>query len=185
MFLEDGGPQLRQRIIRQLDAEHVGQCTQDRPVLPRIAGRERGAPRHLHAAFGIDEDAGLLGIGRAGQDDIGALSAAVAMGADVDHERAGLDLDLVGAEQEQEVDAALRHRFGGEAVVAGNEADVEAADPGRCSMKHAKAVPAVGERTDRDRGLGRRREHGSAVGPRQRALPDQPICRFSSAGFVP
>ncbi len=41
-------------------------------------------------------------------------------------------------------------------------------------MKHAKAVPAVGERTGRDGGLGGRREHGGAVGPRQRALPDQP-----------
>ncbi len=163
-----------ERIVGQLDAEDVGQRAQDRPVLARIAGREGGAPRHLHAAFGVDEDAGLLGIGRAGQDDVGALGAAVAMGADIDHERAGLDLDLVGAEQEQEIDAALRHRLRREAVLAGNEADVEAADPRRRGVKDAKAVPAVGQRTDRDRGLGRRREHGGAVGPRQRALPDQP-----------
>ena len=83
------------------------------------------------------------------------MGAAVAMGADVDDERSRLDLDLVGAEQEQEVDAALRHRRGGKAVRAGHEADVEAADPGGRGMQHGKAVPAVDQRAGRDRGLGR------------------------------
>ena len=41
-------------------------------------------------------------------------------------------------------------------------------------MKNAKAVPTVGKRADRDRGLGRRRKHGGTVGPRQGALPNQP-----------
>ena len=35
------------------------------------------------------------------------MGAAVAMGAEIDDERPGRDLDLVGAEQEQNVDAAL------------------------------------------------------------------------------
>ena len=48
--------QLRQRVVRQLVAEHVGQRAQDRPVLARVAGRERGAVGQLHAAFGVDVD---------------------------------------------------------------------------------------------------------------------------------
>ena len=46
--------------IGQLRAEHVGQRAQDRPVLARVAGREARAVGHLHAAFGVDVDAGLL-----------------------------------------------------------------------------------------------------------------------------
>ena len=38
---------------------------QDRPVLARLARGEAGAVRHLRAALGVDEDARLLGIGRA------------------------------------------------------------------------------------------------------------------------
>ncbi len=102
------------------------------------------------------------------------------MGADIDDEGAGLDLDLVGAEQEQEIDAALCHRRSGKAVGARHEADIEAADPGGRGMQHGKAVPAVDERAGGDGGLRHSREDGDAVGPRQRALPDEPDLALQS-----
>ena len=91
---------------RAASAEQVGERAQDRPVLARVAGREGGARRHLHAAFGVDVDAGFLRVGGARQDHVGAMRAGVAVGADVDDEGAGRDVDLVGAEQEQDVERA-------------------------------------------------------------------------------
>ena len=56
MRREQRAAQLRQRVVRQPLAEHVGQRAQDRPILARVAGRKRGARRHLHAALGVDVD---------------------------------------------------------------------------------------------------------------------------------
>ena len=101
----------RERIERQLRAERIGQRAQDRPVLARVAGREHRALGELRPPLGVDVDARLLGIGRAGQDHVGAMRAAVAMRADIDDEGAGLDVDLVGAEIEEHVERArLGHR---------------------------------------------------------------------------
>ena len=111
MRLEQRLAQLRKRIVGKPVAEHVRERAQDRPVLARIAGRERGAAGHLHAALGVDVDAGFLRIGGARQDDVGAVRAPVAMGADIDDEGAGRDLDLVGAEQEEHVERAGRRHL--------------------------------------------------------------------------
>ena len=46
--------QCGERVVGQLLAQHVGQRPQNGPVLARVARRERGARRHLHAAFGVD-----------------------------------------------------------------------------------------------------------------------------------
>ena len=154
-------------------AEHVGERAQDRPVLARIAGRERGAVRHLHAAFGVDVDRGFFRIGGARQDHIGAMGAAVAMGADIDDERARRDLDLVGAEQEQHVDAALRHVRGIQAALARHQAEIERADARRGAVQHGEAVPAVLERAEFDRRLGRQRRNRRAILARQRAGADE------------
>src|ERR1700726_1026662 len=81
-------PQRAKRIVRQLLAQNVRQGTDDGPILARLSRRKRGAIGDLHPAFGIDVDAGFLGIGRARQDDVGAMGAAVSVGADVDHEGA-------------------------------------------------------------------------------------------------
>ena len=80
MRLEHRRAQLRaSELIGQRCAEHVRQRAQDRPVLARVARREARAVGHLHAAFGVDVDAGFFRIGGARQDDVGAMRAAVAM----------------------------------------------------------------------------------------------------------
>jgi hypothetical protein len=75
------------------------QRPQDRPVLARLAGREARAQRQLRAPFGVDEQARLLDPGRRRQDDVGAMRAAVAMAALIDHLGAGGDVDLVDPER--------------------------------------------------------------------------------------
>ena len=61
----------------------------------RIAQSSRASPGgnaarfgHLHAALGVDVGAGLFRIGGARQDHVGAMRAAVAMGAEIDDEGA-------------------------------------------------------------------------------------------------
>jgi hypothetical protein len=51
---------------------------------PRPWGRRRG--RHLNPALGVDVEAVLLGVGRARQDDVGAVGALVAVRAQIDDE---------------------------------------------------------------------------------------------------
>src|SRR5207253_11334627 len=62
----------------------------------RLAGRKRRAAGDLRPALGVDVEAGFFGIGRARQDHVGAMRAAVTMGADIDHERTVRHLHLVG-----------------------------------------------------------------------------------------
>ena len=105
------GAQRGQRIEGQLGAERVGERAQDRPVLARVARREHRALGELRPALGVDVDAGLLGIGGARQDDVGAMRAAIAMRAEIDDEGAGRDVDLVGAEIEEHIErAGFGHR---------------------------------------------------------------------------
>ncbi len=81
-------------------ADRVGERTQNRPVVARIARRKRRALCHLRTPFGVDKDAGFFGIGRSRENDIRTMCATVAMRADVNDEGVVLDLDLVRAEQE-------------------------------------------------------------------------------------
>ena len=81
----------------------------------RIAQSSRASPggndaraRHLHAALGVDVDAGFFRIGRTRQDHVGAMRAAVAVAADIDDEGAGLDVDLVGAQEEDDIERVRR-----------------------------------------------------------------------------
>ena len=67
-------------------ADHVGKRPQDCPVLARLARREGRPADHLNATLGVDVGAELLRVGAAGQDDIGAMSAGIAMGAEIDDE---------------------------------------------------------------------------------------------------
>ena len=101
------------------------------------------------------------------------MRAAVAMGADIDDEGAGRDVDLVGAEQEQRR-RARRPPPSAAALsppVARHEAEIERADARGRGVQHAEAVPAVLHRAAADRGLGGERGDRRAVRPRQRALP--------------
>ena len=99
------------------------------------------------------------------------MRAAVAMGALVDHEGAGRDLDLVRAEVEEHVHIALRHRLGVQAPLARHEAEIERADAGGGGVQDREAVPAILHRADVASELRRGREHREAVGTGERALP--------------
>ena len=117
----------------------------------RLALGEDRALAALHPALGVDVEAGLLGVGGARQDDVGAVRAAIAVGAEVDDEGVGRrEVDLVGAQQEEHVERALLHHLARAlAAVAGNEAEVEAADAGGGRVQHVPAVPAVAHDAER------------------------------------
>ena len=96
------------------------------------------------------------------------------MGADIDDEGARRDVDLVDAEQEQNVErAGRRHLPRGQAALPRHEAEIERADARGRAVQHAIAVPAVLHRAEIDRGLGGERSDRRAVGARQRAGADQ------------
>ena len=80
----------------------------------------------------------LLGVGRARQDHVRLVRAAVAVGAEVDLERLGRRrIDLVRAQQEQHVRAALAdHLRGGHAAGPGQEPEVQAAHARGGSVQH-------------------------------------------------
>ena len=106
---------------------------------------------HLHAALGVDVGRRLFGVGRGWQDDVGAVRAGVAMGADIDDESLahGRRVVFVGAEQEQHVEFALageRDLVGrADAAIMRHEADVDAADAAGRIVQQRKAVPAFGD----------------------------------------
>src|SRR3546814_19224786 len=79
----------------------------DRPVFPRVSGREDGALAELYAAFKVHPGSGLFGIGGTRQDHIGAVRCAIPMMADIDFERAleCRKIGLVRAKHEQRLQA--------------------------------------------------------------------------------
>ena len=93
-------PELREVVIGELFTERLGERPDNSPILSRFTRRETGAIGHLHAAFGIDPGARLLGIGRARQDDVGIVRAVVAVAADIDDALGGLgrEVQFVSAE---------------------------------------------------------------------------------------
>ena len=146
----------RERVVGELFAQHVRERAQDRPVLARIAGREGGARRHLHPPLGIHMGRGFLRIGCAGQHNVRARRAAVAVGADINNECTRGDIDLVGAEQEQNIErAGRRHLPRGQTALTRHKAEIKRADARGCSVQDAIAVPAVLDRTEIDRRFGR------------------------------
>ncbi|MBA7473631.1 hypothetical protein ES707_08972 [subsurface metagenome] len=170
--LEDRLPQLRQRVEGQLAAEHIRKCADDRPSLARLARRKGGTISHLRPALGVDVDAALFGIGRTRQDHVGAMRAAVAMGADVNDEGAVGDLGFVSAEQEQHVERTEGRHLGDGKTTAG-EADIERTNPRRGLLQHAKSVPAVLDCADVERELRSKRQHRSAIRARETRRADQ------------
>src|SRR3546814_18652552 len=64
-------------VERQLCAEHFGQCAEDRPVFPRVSGREAGALAELYAASKVHPGSGLFGLGGTRQDHTGAVCCAL------------------------------------------------------------------------------------------------------------
>ncbi len=97
------------------------------------------------------------------------MRAPVAMRADIDDERARLDIDFVGADQEQQVQRpGLGHGGGGKPALARHKADVERADARGGGVQHGITVPVAlhGE-------LGGQRGDGLAVLAGQSAGADQ------------
>ena len=107
------------------------------------------------------------------------MRAAVAMGADVDRERAGRDVDLVGAEQEHESSAP------GFAISSADLPPCPGTKPISSAPTRDAAVcstekpfqPSLIAPTNNGR-LRRHRQDRGAIGTRQRALPDQPDLAF-------
>src|SRR6185503_21299190 len=100
-LLVHGGAQGGKAVVGQLVAYLRGKRAHDRPVLLGIARRERGAARQLRATLDIDVGGALLGVGRARQDDIGALGPGIAVAALIDDKSLAerVHVDLVGTEQ--------------------------------------------------------------------------------------
>ena len=83
-------------------------------------------------------------------------------------------VDLVGAEQEQDLELApgggLQHAGHIQAALGRQQAEVEAADPGRRGVQHVEAVPAVLDHAEALGDLARGRKERSAVREPERAL---------------
>ena len=96
-----------------------------------------------------------------------SVGAGFAVRADVDYERAGGDVDLVGAKQEENIDRAGGRHLGRPAAASpGHEADVQRAHPRRHGMQDRVAVPIF--LAAALRGACRERGDGRTIGARQR-----------------
>jgi histidinol-phosphate aminotransferase len=74
--------------------------------------------------------------------DLDAMRAAITMRALVDNKSARRDIDLVGAEIEQNIHSARScHGPGVQAALARHEAEIKATHSRRCCMQDSKAVP--------------------------------------------
>ena len=137
-----------------------------------------GALAALDPALAVDPGSALFRIGGAGQDDVGAVRAAVAVMALIDHE--GLaepaGVDLVGGQQVDGRDLALFRAVqdAGDvaAAVARHEAQIQPADAGRRRMQDVEAVPVLARGAGFFRDPAGRRQHRRAVLTRQRAHAD-------------
>ncbi len=170
-------------VVRQAAPRNIGQRAQDRPVFLAFARRERGAGGELNPALAVHIEPGLFGVGGAGEHDVGAMRAGVAVRALIDDERARepRHVDLIDAEQEDELDVALRRavedRVRVAAVGARQEAEIERADARGGRVQHVESVPAAfGGRsggTDHAGGRGdalREAQDRCAIGAGERAL---------------
>ena len=162
----------------QRRAERAGERAQDRPVLARIARREGGAVAELHAALGVDPGAGFFGVGGAGQDDVGAVRAGIAMRAEIDDEARPA---AACRSRRRRAGRARRARplDGGDHVarrkpaLARHEADVERRRRAkrRCAARRGRSSPRATAPTS---AASRAAAESTAApfGPVQRALPD-------------
>ena len=144
-------------------AEDGGGGADDFPILARLTGGEHRGPAALHAAFGVQPGGVLLGIGGAGEDDIGAGGGGVTMMALVDDEGVLADargVEAIGTEQPERVHAAAHHGGEVEATGAGEEAQLQRGHLAAEAVQEVEAVPfrrGVGQRP----GMG---EQGCAIG---------------------
>ncbi len=106
------------------------------------------------------------------------MRAAVAMGAEIDHEGAGGDLDLVGAQEEDEIErAGVRHvgcRIAALASARRSRCRGRPAGPPRLRCAGSRSHPAPSFiAPELDRGLGGQRRDGGTVGTRERPAANE------------
>src|SRR6185312_8475794 len=101
-----------------------------------------GASGALHAPLEIDVEAFLLGVGRARENNIGAMRANIAMRTLIDDEGAAefVHIELVRAEQPDELHAAAENAGH---VLAFDEAEIERANARCRGMQHIETNPAA------------------------------------------
>ena len=155
-------------------AEHVRQRPQDRPVLAGLARREAGAVGHLHAAFGVDVGARLLGVGGGRQDDVGAVRAGVAMRADIDDEGARRPCARSSSSAPSRNSTSVPPSMPAASLPPSPGTKPMSRPPTRAAAVCSTAKPFQSARdgVDRLRELRRQAENGRAVGARDGALPD-------------
>jgi hypothetical protein len=101
------------------------------------------------------------------------MGPAVAMSADVDHERARFNLDLVCTQVDEHVErACLRHGQRIKPVLARHEAEIQPADARGRGMQHVKAVPPSLTTPADEGGLGESSQQRDAVRPDESAGTD-------------
>ena len=154
-------------------AERVGQRAQDRPVLAGLARREGGAVGHLHPALGVHVEAGLLGVGGARQDHVGAVRAAVAVACPDRRRRRPARCRSrrrrAGTARRARPAAAIAGDV--QAALARHEAEVEAADARRrrCAARRSRSSrPSTAPTPSASAPA----QDGGAVGAGEGALPD-------------
>ncbi len=180
--------QRRQIVIGQRPAHDLAQRADDAPILARLAGRMHGLRPALHAPLGVHIGAGLLGIGGARQNQVGARRAAIAMMSLIDDEGLAADaigVELVGAEQPHDVDAAAHHLREALRSRSRHEAEIECADPRGGGVQHVEAMPLGAERPDFARQRPGGGEHRRAVRTRHRRRAEndhRPLGRVQRPG---
>ena len=141
----------------------------------------------LYPAFGVDPGGVLLGIGRARQDDIGALCPGISVVALIDDEGASQAsrVDLVGAQQVDDLDLAffdtVQHGSDITAVGARRQPQIEARHPRRSRVQDVESVPVLFNQAAALGNLPRGGEHGGAIAASDRALTKnqhRPLRRF-------
>ena len=101
------------------------------------------------------------------------MRPAVAMSADVDHERARFDVDLVCTQVNEHVESVcLRHGQRIEPALARHEAEIQPADARGRGMQHVEAVPPVSHNAGGEGGLGEPGQQADAVRPDESARTD-------------
>src|ERR1700722_3668974 len=98
------------------------------------------------------------------------MSPAVAMCADIDHEGARLNINLVRAKVEEHVERLrLRHRGRVEPPFSRHKAEIKPSDARCCSVQHVETVPAIPYSAGGEGGFGEARQYGDAIGPGESA----------------
>src|SRR5690606_31988609 len=172
---------------RQCFTKSFRKCAKYRPVLARIARREYGAPAKLDAAFRVDPDRILFRIGGGGKNNIRRARPDIAVAALIDYEGVlePARVDLIGPQQEENVERSIQHLKGGFAPLTRQQAEIETGNARRGRMQDVEAVPSVADKAEAVGDLLCEGQHRRPVRPGERTLPDdehRPLGIFQNIG---